>query len=53
MQSHDVMMFILIASTLTNQFDKADSTVSASTSSGSVTGGGTGVGGGGGGSGAF
>ncbi|MGN8645059.1 DUF2207 domain-containing protein [Gracilibacillus sp. HCP3S3_G5_1] len=54
LKTNDLLMFILIASTLTNQFDKADSTVSAATSSnGGVPGGGTGVGGGGGGSGAF
>ncbi len=54
LQTNDLVMFVLIASAVTNQFDKTDSTVSATTSSsGSVPGGGTGVGGGGGGSGAF
>ncbi|KAB8129194.1 DUF2207 domain-containing protein [Gracilibacillus oryzae] len=55
MQTNDTVMLILIASTLHNQFDKADSTVSATTTanSGGGSGGGTGVGGGGGGSGAF
>ncbi|SHN30069.1 DUF2207 domain-containing protein [Gracilibacillus kekensis] len=54
-QTIDIVMFILIAGTINNQFDQANSTVSASTSSssGSVPGGGAGVGGGGGGSGAF
>ncbi|WP_058305982.1 DUF2207 domain-containing protein [Gracilibacillus massiliensis] len=55
LQTNDIVMFILIASTINNQFDKANSTVVASTSSsdGGVPGGGAGVGGGGGGSGAF
>ncbi|MFC4404095.1 DUF2207 domain-containing protein [Gracilibacillus xinjiangensis] len=55
MQTNDLVMLMLIASTLNNRFDKADSTVSASTSNGGVSGGGSGVGGGGGGggSGAF
>ncbi|WP_208589266.1 DUF2207 domain-containing protein [Gracilibacillus suaedae] len=54
LQTNDLVMLMLIASAVTNQFDNADSTVSATTSnSGSVSGGGTGVGGGGGGSGAF
>ncbi|WP_018932733.1 DUF2207 domain-containing protein [Gracilibacillus lacisalsi] len=54
LQTNDLVMFILIASAINNQFDNTVSTVSATTSnSGSVPGGGTGVGGGGGGSGAF
>ncbi|SES05289.1 Uncharacterized membrane protein [Gracilibacillus ureilyticus] len=55
LQANDVIMYALIASTLANDFNKADSTISAASSSsgGGVSGGGTGVGGGGGGSGAF
>lgn len=54
LQTTDIMMFVLLASTLTNKFDKANTTVSAAANSnGGVPGGGTGVGGGGGGSGAF
>ncbi|WP_369809879.1 DUF2207 family protein [Gracilibacillus caseinilyticus] len=53
-QTNDIVMLVLIASTLTYEFDKADTTVSATaSSSGGSAGGGAGVGGGGGGSGAF
>lgn len=51
--SSDIVMLMIIASTLTNSFNQAEETVSAGTGTGSVPGGGTGVGGGGGGSGAF
>src|SRR5699024_2735211 len=53
LQTNEVVMFILIAGTVNNQFDKANSIVAASTSTSGVPGGGAGVGGGGGGSGAF
>ncbi|UOQ87452.1 DUF2207 domain-containing protein [Gracilibacillus salinarum] len=51
-QTNDIVMLVLIASTMTQEFDKAGTIVSATTSSGNA-GGGAGVGGGGGGSGAF
>ncbi|WP_187444765.1 DUF2207 domain-containing protein [Rossellomorea vietnamensis] len=51
--SSDIVMLMIIASTLTNSFNQAEETVSAGTGTGSVPGGGSGVGGGGGGSGAF
>ncbi|WP_226038512.1 DUF2207 domain-containing protein [Aquibacillus saliphilus] len=50
--SNDMVMFMLIAGTVSHQFNQADQTVSAATG-GTTAGGGTGVGGGGGGSGAF
>lgn len=49
----DILMFILIANTVTNSFNEADHTISAATGGGSIPGGGAGIGGGGGGSGAF
>ncbi|WP_456274720.1 DUF2207 domain-containing protein [Bacillus sp. AK031] len=51
--STDMVMFIIIATTVTNRFNHAEQTVSAATGAGSAAGGGAGVGGGGGGSGAF
>ncbi|MDX8044975.1 DUF2207 domain-containing protein [Gracilibacillus sp. S3-1-1] len=52
MSATDIAMIMIIATSLTYQFDSADTTVSASTST-SNTSSGSGVGGGGGGSGAF
>lgn len=49
----DIMFFLLIATTVNQQFDKANTVAAASTTTGGTPGGGAGVGGGGGGSGAF
>lgn len=54
MQTNDMLLFIFLANSLSNRFEKADTTVAAATTSSSGTPGvGSGVGGGGGGSGAF
>ncbi|QDP41172.1 DUF2207 domain-containing protein [Radiobacillus deserti] len=51
--NNDIIFLMLIASTISSNFQEADNTVSAATGGSSVSGGGAGVGGGGGGSGAF